>query len=188
MDFSVIVLFLVCVANLLLGLFVLIRDPKSSVTRSFFSISVFISAWAVCNYLADNAGSLSLNTLFNRLAYPFGFLAITSTVVFSRNFTRKVDKRKLHPFSILLVIVISLFSLTNYVAGYVAEENGKLVFTVGAFIGVYIAAIIFLVATIARDFYFAIRSGTQIQKNQARIIMSWVKRIAIIRLRVSLWS
>lgn len=172
MDFSIIVLLLVCVANLSLGLFVLVRDPKSLVTRSFFSITIFISAWAVCNYLTENANSLNLNTFFNRLAYPAGFLAITSTVLFTKNFTsQSVKSGHRHLLLIFFSLCFSIFSATNFVTGYVAKDNGELIFTAGSLIGVYIAAIVLMVSIIIRDFYHAIRYGTQTQKSQAWIIM-----------------
>lgn len=171
MDFAIIVLVLVCVANLFLGLFVLIRDPRSRIMQSFFAITIFISLWATSNYLTENASDLQTNNIFNRLAYFFGFLGILSPAIFSSYFTKRKARNWLRTtIAIVAVLAISALSLTSYVAGEVTKQGGKLHFTTGPLIILYVGAILCLTYVIIRNFNGVLRHGSSSQRNQARII------------------
>src|SRR5215469_12543936 len=81
---SVTVLALTCLVNLMLGSFVLLRNPRQRKGIVFFLVCVFVSLWAICNYLAAaQSVGLSVNNIFNRAAFVFGFLAISSGLWFT---------------------------------------------------------------------------------------------------------
>lgn len=182
MNISTIVLLLVCVANFLLGLAVFLRNPKSLTMRAFFAISILISLWAVANYLTENAPTVALNDIFNRLAYMFGFWAIAATTIFSASFGRSKPKRWASTTWFYVAIFIAGFlSLTTYVTGSVAkDETGNLHFTVGNLAGIYIVLIIVLVSIITKNFYEVIRRGNRPERAQAKLIaLSLVVSIVI---------
>jgi ribosomal protein S24E len=173
-DAAIAVVFLTCVANLLLGLFILLRNPNSRVGQSFFLMTVLISAWALSNYLTDNASILPRNILFNRLAYLFAFLALISSAYFTYYFLgRKGEYSSLIKFSIYFWIIgMGLLSVTDLVAGTVSESNGQLIFKTGPLILIYLVEILVAFAVIVRNLYIVIKQGSPSQRNQARIIIA----------------
>ena len=173
MDLAVIVLVLTCFANLSLGTFVLLRNPHARLGQSFFAMSFFISSWAVSNYLADYATLISLNSLFNKLAYLFALLALMSAVIFSHLFAGLWPK---NPAKILITyasiaIIAGVFSLTSLVAGSVYEVDNGIAFTSGKLLPLYVFGLLVLLVFIVRDMFFLVRKGTAFQKRQARIII-----------------
>src|SRR4051812_18977897 len=86
MDIAIIVLALVCIANIFLGLFVLLRNTHAKTGRSFFAMAAIIDAYAVANYMTDNASTLGSSSLFNRFSYLLAFWALVATVIFTRYF------------------------------------------------------------------------------------------------------
>ncbi len=173
MEFGLALLVGVSVANLLLGLFVLLRNPRLSVMRAFFAISVFITLWAVSNYFTENAIDIRINTIAGRFAYLFGFLAIVSTAFFSSIFTKRLKRTTINRVIFtLLIFGMSIASVTEYVAGTVNRVGGQLVFTQGSLISVYTLALLYCVVLIIKDFKYLLNKGSSAQKNQAIIIAS----------------
>lgn len=171
MGFSALIL--VCILNITLGLFILLRDPRAPLMRSFFAISILISAWAVSNYLTEYAPHITINRFFNSLAYLFGLYAIGATAIFSYIFSHQVKQFHLGVKTTLLCVIfliIGTLSLTPYIAGTVSTSNEKLVFTTGPLIAVYLLFITFLIISMLRNFYSAIRNGDTRTKAQGRII------------------
>jgi signal transduction histidine kinase len=170
-DIAIIILALICIANLFLGLFILVRNPAAPTGQIFFTLSVLVSAWAVCNYLTDNADQLWQNDLFNRLSFLFGFLALTASAAFSYVFTgQKLKNRNLALSVILLVPLMSLLSITSYVAGTVKQTSTGLVFTSGSLVFLYVAAVFLFLLVLVRNFYGLATHGDRYQRNQAKII------------------
>jgi signal transduction histidine kinase len=172
-DVAVAIVILTFIANLFLGLFVLLRNPKSRSGQSFFAMSASVGAWAVTNYYTDNAGELRFNVLFNRLAYLFGFLAIVMAALFTHYFLRdkKQYPKQLKIFALLGIVAVSFLSVTNYVAGTVTKVNGSLKFSTGPLILFYLAEFFIILAFILRNMYELTKQGTPLQKNQAHIII-----------------
>jgi len=173
-NITVIILLLICLANLFLGLFVLLRNSKSKVGRSFFVIAALIDCWAISNYLTDNAHHFSLNVLFNKLSYLFAFLAIVMAAVFTGYFSNRL--RRYSTRSALLgvtgVVIIGALSVTSYVAGSVTKaSNAKLTFSNGSLIFFYDLVIIGILASIIWDLYTLRRKGDHIQRSQANLVL-----------------
>ncbi|HET6864031.1 MAG TPA: ATP-binding protein [Candidatus Saccharimonadales bacterium] len=172
MDIAAIILILVCIANLLLGLSVLLRNSHSRVGQSFFAMTLLINSYAISNYLTDKATHLSLNILFNRLAYLTAFLSLAMAAIFSRYF---VGKKTHYPgwlmwLGAIGLVVFSGLSVSSYVAGSVSQHNGKLIFDNGPLTPLYYLALLIILGAIIRDFYNLISKGNAIQKDQGRII------------------
>jgi signal transduction histidine kinase len=173
-DTAAIVVVLTCIANIFLGLFVLLRNPKVKIGQSFFAMAVFISLWAVANYYADNAKSLDLNILFNRLAYLFAFLAIVMSAIFTHYFlggNKKYSKSLIFGLSFGLVL-IAVLSLTDLVAGEVTQINGVNHFENGPLIILYLGVLLIILAFLVRNLYTSIKEGSPLQKSQGIIIIA----------------
>jgi signal transduction histidine kinase len=172
-DFAASIVAVTCIANLFLGLFVFLRNPKARVSQIFFGMVVAISAWAVSNYYTDYAPRLDLNIFFNRLAYLFAFLGIVLAAIFTHyfgNFKLKHSKT-LITIGAVAIAIICVLSLTNYVAGSVSNAGGKLHFQGGPLIPFYLAEILIALGIMIRNMYLLIKNGTSIQKNQARVLI-----------------
>jgi signal transduction histidine kinase len=168
------ILVLVCVANFSLGLFVYLRNTQARTGQAFFILTLLINAYALSNYLTDNASNLSQNILFNKLAYLFAFLSLFMAATFSRLFVDR-KKRLSQPAKTLLLLgvaIVSALSLTQLVAGGVAKTGDNLVFSQGSLVAIYDIILILLLAAIVRDQYYLIRRGSRLQKNQAKIIIA----------------
>jgi signal transduction histidine kinase len=172
-DAAAPVVVLTCISNIFLGLFILLRNPKARIGQSFFAMVIFISAWAVTNYYTDNAQQLELNILFNRLAYLFSFLALVMSAIFTHYF---LDQKKKYNKNTLLalglgLLVMSVLSLTDYVAGNVTKVDGVLYFKNGSLIFVYFFILLSLLVYIIRNLYKSIKDGNPLQKSQGNIII-----------------
>jgi signal transduction histidine kinase len=173
-DTAASVVVLTCLANLFLGLFVLLRNPKARLGQSFFAMAALISGWAIANYFTDNATQLTLNILFNRLAYLFAFLALVMSALFSHYFLgRKKEYSATIKTGVLIgIVVIGALSTTHYVAGTVTQVGVTLHFTSGSLILFFLAELLIVLGVIVRNLYLAIRYGTATQKNQGHIIIA----------------
>jgi len=167
-DIAIIVLALTCVANVFLGLFVYLRNSSSAVSRSFFILSLLLSFWAVTNYLTDKANQLTLNILFNKLSFLFGFWALMAALAFSYFFTGRKFRHKTAV--ILGALVVSVLSITSLVSGTVEQRGDKLIFTSGPLIELWILAVVLGFSVIIYNFYKLAKTGDKTQKNQAKII------------------
>jgi signal transduction histidine kinase len=173
-DTAALVVVLTCIANLFLGLFVLLRNPKARLGQSFFAMATFISAWAVANYFTDNATSLNLNILFNRLAYVFAFLALVMSALFSYYFLgrKKEYSQTIKVGTFTGVVLMAILSATNLIAGTITKTDGSLKFAGGEFILFFLGVLLIVLGVIIRNLYIAIRYGNTVQKNQGYIIIA----------------
>lgn len=89
MEVSLLVLLVVSISNIGLGLIVLLRNSRSSLGRSFFAITLALTAWAITNYLTEAAPDIAQNTFFNRLAYVTGLLSAAAMTLFSYFLSKK---------------------------------------------------------------------------------------------------
>ena len=172
MDIAAIILALVCTVNLLLGLFVLLRNPRARTGQSFFVMAAAIDAYAVSNYLTDNASTISVSSLFNRLSYFFAFFALLATVIFTRYFVgwKSILSRRFGFVEAVGAIIIGIFSLSHYVAGEVSGPAGNYTFSSGSLVLVYDAVLIVLLLSIVRRLLTFYKKGDPNQKSQAKII------------------
>jgi len=123
---------------------VLLRNTRLISNLSFFALSVSISAWAVSLYFTEADASLSVNSLFNKLSYLFGYLCIMSVVVFCYNFPLKTVVKPAYKILFVATVVLgSLASVTSLVAGKVSRNSSELTFTVGPLLP-FMAILLFL--------------------------------------------
>jgi signal transduction histidine kinase len=172
-DATVLVVVVTCLANLFLGLFVLLRNPKARLGQTFFSMTVFISGWTLANHYTDHGASLELNIIFNKLAYLFAFLAISASALFTYYFLgrNKVYPKRIHITVFLGMLAMSVLSATDLVAGTITKNGNALVFKSGPLIIIYLLSVILLFGIIIRNLFIVIKTGQPNQKNQAQIIL-----------------
>ena len=170
---GLILVFITCFLNLLLGAFVLVRNTKAAYSRLFFAMTVFTSLWAISNYLTNYRFShdVALNDLFNKAAYSWAYAAILSGTLFTFRFPviRKITITE----KMLLLIsagVLAWLSLTAMGAGTVEYANGELAFRAGRLIGLYAIILVIYVILIALNLWRAIKKERGGIKEQAMLI------------------
>lgn len=143
MSLTISILLFTCITNLSLGLFVLLRNSRIFSNQVFFALSVSVTAWAISNYYTEANISLGLNGLFNRLSYLFGYWGILFIMIFCYSFPKRTFSGvKVAGSVAIAATVMSIFSLTDFVAGHVTRDNQGLHFTVGSLAWVYIIAVL----------------------------------------------
>lgn len=173
MTLDTIILVFTAVANLSLGLFILLRNPKLRSSIAFFALSASITSWAIANYLTESANfALSANILFNRLAYIFGLWCLLSAVVFCYSFPSRIiiSKTKATLF-VLLVAITSALSVTDLVAGRVTKGAEGLHFSVGILSIPYAFLLVSLLAISAHRLLRSKRSSTKQVRSQINLIV-----------------
>ncbi len=128
------------------------RNTKLLSNISFFVLALNISAWAVSNFLTEADVPIEVNSLFNKLAYLFGFFCVVSIVVFCYNFPVHIPISRLKATIFTsITVIISLLSLTPLIAGDVSRDSSGLHFTVGSLSTLYVVAFLaFLTAGAVR--------------------------------------
>jgi signal transduction histidine kinase len=169
---AAVILIAIVIANFLLGLFVVLRNPLQRQGQLFFSMVTFINLWAVSNYLTDNATKLRLNDTFNRLSYLFAFLAISLAAAFIGYFTGRLRKWPVATkiFLTAAVLLGAAASVSSAIAGTVARSKTGLHFTNGNLVLLYDAVIFLMLLYILADLFLMHRRGSKMQKSQAGIV------------------
>jgi signal transduction histidine kinase len=172
---DIVILVVTCVVNLLLGLLVFLRNPKSKTSVAFLLISIFVSTWASCNYLTNLTSlSLTLNRITNSAAFFSAFLAIAFGLRFAVNFLeptylgfgKAVDR-----ILTWLGVTMAILSVTPLVAGEVTRSGDALHFSVGPLLPFYIAAIVLYIALIVRTLMHIVAHSRGREKQQAIFIL-----------------
>jgi signal transduction histidine kinase len=145
-------LFIAAGLSLLMGLFVLLNNPKSILFKTYFYFGIISCLWMV-----DNAFSITGQYVYikgdsllfvGRLITPLALLSSFTFFIFIKLFRRKtLDLNDAIYF--LPVLAVCLFSFTNL---NVFISSGQL--TLGPLYGPYLTVLIFNVALIFRYLYF----------------------------------
>lgn len=100
----------VCIANVVLGIFVYLNNPQKSNTRYFALLCLSLSLWTAFNYLADY--QLSNTLLWTRMTFFSISYAILFLILFLNSFPNKIIKTKAFGlFAGLIAITTSIISL-----------------------------------------------------------------------------
>lgn len=116
MNLALAILVFTTVANLLLGLVVLIRNPRSAQSQSFFLLCISLCIWVLSGYYTDHSNTQFVNLFLGRLDYFAGVMIVASIMLVCENFGNqaRLSKRSLIDFFIVL-LVFGTFSITPYV-------------------------------------------------------------------------
>lgn len=133
MDINLLILFLGVAANLVLGLVVYLRNPKSATQRLFLWFSIDISCWSIANYFAlrttDVLTALYLTRIVMALAVPQAvlFYLLLATIPHEKLTLPKRNVLILFGFSVLAIIAtLSPYVFTSliYVDGTPSPTPG----------------------------------------------------------------
>ncbi len=103
----------VFIANIILGVFVYINNPKMLSNRAFALMCFGLSSWTAFNYLADY--QLTNTLIWTRLSFFAIAFSLAFLVVFLNNFPSRVIKSKIvGPIVLLSALFVAILSLTNY--------------------------------------------------------------------------
>lgn len=111
MLLPILILSSVVLGNMLLGFLVLSKNPRSRTAISFFLFAVTVSAWALFNFLTDNAQSLSLSLTSARLANFFALICVLSLWCFT-SFYARGQQASAYKKKLLIFIPALIISLT----------------------------------------------------------------------------
>lgn len=110
-----IAVFIVLIANIILGIFVYINNPSKLSNKAFAMMCLGLSSWAAFNYLADY--QLSNSLIWSRLSFFAIIYALAFLSIFLNNFPNRVIGTKL--FGILTIILATVVALVSLSAGFI---------------------------------------------------------------------
>lgn len=143
----------VCVANIVLGLFVYLNNPHRSNTRNFALLCLSLSLWALFNYLADY--QLSNTLLWTRLTFFSISYSILFLVLFLNSFPKKIIKSKIFSYvSVFIAISVSIITLLpGFIPGVDIKDGvsnvliGPLYYIYPAYLLAFFMGMIFFIFT-----------------------------------------
>lgn len=168
------IVIITCVTNLALGLFVLLRNPRARFAHAFAAMTALICVWVVSSYVTElPLADLNINEVSNRLAFVGGYATILAGLIFTYNFP---VKRKMSRLEVIILTVISttviILSMTPLISGNVEVGiDGKMHFSIGPLISVYIISFVSLVIMIARNLLILPVGLKKSQRTHAHIVL-----------------
>ena len=174
MDSDLWILISVNIANLLLGVGVLVRNPRLLVNQVFAFLSFSIIFWATMNFLADHSNEL-FTPLFTRLTLVGGILIVLSVVFLTRNFPngKALEKSVVNNAQPWVALIMTALTLTPLVveaaipgANGAELTNGPLYFLYIIYILQAVVLFVFNLITQAK----ATKIGHQ--RNQIAIVLT----------------
>jgi signal transduction histidine kinase len=134
----------------ILGLTVLLRDARDSISRLFVFLSSMAILWSVANYLTNHISGHDAQLFANRLSLAVGFLLIQAVWLMSLNFPVKSYSHSLQK-RLSAIITAPIFLVTLLTSGVVSgvtfqPDKNITDITTGGFYGFYVitAAVFFI--------------------------------------------
>lgn len=168
------ILIVTCAINVLLGLFVFVRDPSKSYTKLFAGVCLSICLWIVANYITNHyTQDLAITNIANNVAYISGFTVLLCALLFTYAFPVKRSVSLIEKlFIACLALIIVGLSATDLVAGTVSlSYEGQLLYSSGPLISVYIAGFILVIAGMVRNLLWLQGTSNQSKQRQAKFIL-----------------
>lgn len=170
--FDLVLLLLTSLIIGVLGLTVLLRNPKDRTYRLFALLTLFGIIWSVANYFTNHVSGYDAQVVANRISLAIGFVVIVLVWLLSLYFP---IKSRPHPIqvwiSVLLapiVIILTLFS-GYLVTGVTYYPDKQITYIkVGSLVYVYIISTILYFAFLTNNFTqsYRAKSTTRAQKQQ----------------------
>lgn len=167
------ILTVTCAIDLVLGLFVLLRDSRKVYARLFVAITIILTVWIVSNYLTNHhVDNLTVANFANKLAFVSGFGVVLSALLFTYNFPSKRDVSSMERFVVAMVSTIILaISMTDWVAGVVTlNSSNMLEFSIGPLLWLYIIGFGSTIVMMARNLLGSWKKQSEVKRRQSRLI------------------
>lgn len=181
---NIIIPLVVCVINLLLGIFVLTQDRRSQISWSFFSMTLLICVWVVASFITNqHYDDVTINNVTNRIAFIAGYGVVVSGLWFTCSFpVVKNLSKKLIVFLWLSSVVVVALSMTSLVAGDVTQVAGVLTYSNAPLVGVYVVAYVGVIVLITNNLLRLPKGISKRQQVQSKIVLLAFTATALIGL------
>lgn len=172
-----------------IGLFVLLNNPKKLSNRWLFVFTVTVLAWILALNFADNFNNLSLAESASRAAFALGGLIFYCLYQFSRYFPRDISK-KTRIISWTLVLPVILFIIMSpsvyavqsvKIVDYGAEVRGGVLYQALAF---YIVVVFILTLY---NLFRNRKDATSVERQQLRFMSYGLLLFAVVALGSNLF-
>lgn len=156
-------LLIIPLAQILIAIFVLLRNPRNPQHWSFALLMISIAAWGALN-LSEKYFPVALHTLIGRLIFAFASLIPSFFFVFVLSIDNKQENKHLLLAPVLLGAIFFVFSLTPAVVEYdIFDQSGQFNGQYGwghpVFAGYFLSFIILTIILLIQKFRIA--SGIQ---------------------------
>lgn len=177
MDYALFLLVTVVIINLLLGFFIINRNPKSlrNIIFSFFIIS--IAGWSSAVLLLN----LESSYIFGKLAFAFASIIPATFFHFSAIFPKSNLKiTRITPYVYFLCLVFLVLLFTPLLSESVVVNNGYISGSAGSAYPIF--SIYFLLLTIGglANFYRSLQNSTGIYKLQVKYVFLGIGIFSVI--------
>lgn len=175
MNVALVSLVLTVLINVMLGLIVFLRNPKLAPNRALLFSALSLSIWATSNYLVDNANNLVTSQYAAYITFGFGFLSMSSLLLFTYFFPDLYSKKKWHPviFWSTTAVLFVIYS-SPLVVGEVTRRNQSYVdVATGPLYLLFIAALLISLILVGRNLYINYQAGknNKLQASQSTIML-----------------
>ncbi|NTW62248.1 hypothetical protein HGB25_02460 [Candidatus Saccharibacteria bacterium] len=169
MPVDLFVLVSCCSAIIALALILVARDPLAPGKRRFLFLSMSLIAWAVFNFLADNAsGDL---TLFTQLTFLGGISAVYFMMNFMRHYPNSIQSlhKSYIAFNLFTALVVPLVFLPHFIVSVGDNTTSAMEtsFLYDIFIAYIVFSFILMLATVRAQYK---KSNSAAQRSQVWIV------------------
>lgn len=156
--------------NALLGIIVVLRNPRKAANIAFGLFGSTIILWSICNYLADHA--VYTNLAYSRLTVLFGSCIVASFVYLSMVFPHKVAVGQRLTSSIKIATLINaLLCCTDLYVASVHMSNSVAVLHVGPLYSLFVAYMLFMTAAGFYVFARQLRNAERVAKSRLKLLL-----------------
>lgn len=167
------VLLFTALVNLLLGLFVYIKNPKSSTNRLFAVLTIIFVVWSFVNYISVNPVFFSQLTWIRLVLFCGGLLNLTVFLTFLAfpNYSLKIHYGKQVKLALLASLIILPLTLTPLVFSGITI-NGESVQPIPNFgIGLFLLQTLILIGASFTSLIRKYRHSRGITRDQLRLVL-----------------
>lgn len=184
--FSWIITIIINIITLALGVFILAKNPRDKINKSFFWLVLFILLWITSNYLENENLGIFLRMLFLRLDFALAPFLVFFFVLFCLEFSNYSLKQKFKNYLLSAVAIFSLFSFSNYIVKNIEIFNDTTVFKIGVLFLPYAILVASLTALGCYILITSYRKSSGIKKIQSFYILTGLSISALIILILNL--
>lgn len=173
MNIDIVILALCASTTILLGIVILLRNPRALINQIFAFLSLTIAIWSAFNYLADH-GPSSSTLLFTRLTFFGGVFIGYATFLLSSYFPdeKLVGKRAINRILPYAMIVTAILSMTPFIVNSAEKGAQGAVLNIGPLYVVFLAYMLMVVYAVISNFFLQYRkTRLVIQKTQIRLVL-----------------